>query len=421
MGKNKKYITVFEHQSIKIHQEYNGVKFDEKSFQALRKYYGDEGVPYFSLINNGICFNQYVGVIQVGEIMIEILPKADNNYEEKSYWREMLIDMLHVVGLFTIQAPSNSLLSLKSNTILNLYFELFITEVENLLHHGLIKKYRKNSGNTKALKGNLLFSKHIQQNVVHQERFYTQHTIYDKNHLLHCILYKTINLLKKINTNNLLENRISSLLLDFPEMPSIKITEATFEKIQYNQKTKIYKKAIDIAYLLLMRYHPDLSKGKNDVLALMFDMNKLWEKFIYVSLQKYKKQGFTIKSQNQKLFWKSKNFSSKMITDIVIYNNHESIVLDTKWKNIGNSKPSSQDLRQMYVYGEYYGAKRTMLVYPGKSENDEMGSFTPIKPNQNADKECGMIFIDVPNQENKMNIKTWQKEITDKVLYLLEL
>jgi 5-methylcytosine-specific restriction enzyme subunit McrC len=418
MGKNKKYITVFEHQSIKLNQEFNGVEFDKKSLQTLQKYYGNEGVPYFSLTNNGIRFNQFVGVIQVGEITIEVLPKADNNYEavdEKMYWREILIDMLHAVGLFTIQAPSNSLLSLKSNTILDLYFELFIAEVENLLHHGLIKKYRKNAGNTKALKGNLLFSKHIQQNIIHQERFYTCHTIYDKKHLLHCILYKAIILLKKINTNTLLENKIYSLLLDFPEMPSIKITEATFEKIQYNQKTKPYKKAIEIAHLLLMRYHPDLSKGKNDVLALMFDMNKLWEKFIYVSLQKYKKQGFTIKSQNQKPFWKSKNFSSAMKPDIVIYGDEKCIVLDTKWKNIGNYKPSSQDLRQMYVYSEYYEAKRSTLIYPGKVENDEMGSF------QNTDKECGMIFIQVPNQENKTNIKIWQKEIADRVLNLLEL
>lgn len=87
-------------------------------------------------------------------------------------------------------------------------------------------------------------------------------------------------------------------------MPPIKTDDAFFDKIQYSRKTELYKAAIDIAKLILLNYHPDVNKGNNDVLALMFDMNSLWEKFVFTSLRKNKPSNYTLKSQSVKQFWK---------------------------------------------------------------------------------------------------------------------
>ena len=187
-----KLIRVFEHQAIKLHQVIEGVTFDEASLKALQSYYGDNGVPYYSLINNGVKFNKFVGVIQVGNTVIEVLPKADKTTDgdakTKTYWQELLVKMLSAVRAFDIQSTSDSSLKLKSNSILDLYFSLFIKEVEYLLHSGLAKQYRKKEGNVTALKGSIQFAKHIQQNLMHQERFYVRHTTYDVEHKLHFIL-----------------------------------------------------------------------------------------------------------------------------------------------------------------------------------------------------------------------------------------
>ena len=138
--------------------------------------------------------------------------------------------------------------------------------MEYLFKKGLFKKYRKTQGNSLALKGNILFDKHIQQNIVHQERFYIKHTTYDKEHLLHQIILQTLQLLQTVNTNVSLNSRIGNLLLNFPEVKTITITEALFKKVIFNRKNKDYKEAIEIAKLLL-NYHPDLSNGQNNVLA----------------------------------------------------------------------------------------------------------------------------------------------------------
>jgi len=262
-------ITVYEHQTLHVNRA-----LSEQQLEALQSFYG-KGVPYFSLIHKGVRFCEYVGVLQVGSMTIEILPKVDKNVrsgeKERNKWRDVLIGMLRAVGGFKVDSPSNSSLRIRQNSILDLYFDLFLTELEKLLHQGLTRQYRQIKTNTTSLKGSLQFGKHLQQNLVHQERFYVRHTIYDNIHPLNQVLYKTLKLLNRIHTHPTLHSRIGALMLNFPEMPDIPVSEAFFERIIYTRKTEPYNKAISIARLLLLNFHPDVNKGQNHVLALLFN------------------------------------------------------------------------------------------------------------------------------------------------------
>ncbi|HNM05972.1 MAG TPA: hypothetical protein PKK05_23860, partial [Leptospiraceae bacterium] len=381
---------------------------------------GEKGVPYFSLINNGIRFHEYVGVIQIGDTVVEVLPKADSSFtsgNEKKEWRDVLIDMLLSVGIFDVYAPSSSSLRLKSNSILDLYFELFLKETEYLLHNGLVKKYRNKEGNSSALKGSLQFQKQIQKNLTNAANFYVKYTVYDTEHHLHSILYKTLKLLKQMNTSPALSGRIGSLLLNFPEMPDLNVNEKTFSRIVYDRKTKAYRKALEIARLLLLQYHPDLSSGRDNVLALMFDMNVLWERFVFVSLRNGLDEKFSVTAQKSKPFWKPEGgYFSSIRPDILIHKKNENkcIVLDTKWKILLSSNPSPEDLRQMSVYMEYFDAVKSALVYPGK-ESDVIGMFYGTGLGS-EEKECSVLQFSVPEKNPETNlIRTWQKEICRKV------
>ena len=407
MNKTKEHLTVFEHEAIRFDKGEKRITKDQ--FYALQKYFG-EGVPFYSLSYNGVKFNEFVGVIQVGTTLVEVLPKVDKADTTESNWRNILIGMLRAVGAFDIKTSSESNLKIKPNTILDLYFEMFVKEVEYLLHNGLIKQYRMKEDNVNSLKGSLQFSKHLQQNLTHHERFYIRHSVYDVEHKLHLILYKTIRLLKQINTNIGLKSRIGALMLLYPEMPDLNVTEATFDNIAFTRKNQSYKKAIDISKLLLLQFHPDISRGRNNVLALMFDMNKLWERFVYVSLCKNKSSSTTITAQYSKFFWKpEKGNRSKMRPDIVINKDKSNcVVLDTKWKNLACHNPSSNDLRQLYVYHEYYGAMQVALIYPGTVSSKSSGTYLDPKTSNPIDKECSVISLSV-----EPNVKQWQKNISE--------
>ncbi|OYU56718.1 MAG: restriction endonuclease [Chitinophagaceae bacterium BSSC1] len=405
-NKESHIISVFEHESLYVHKG-EKIRLTDDQLKSLQTFYKEKDFPYYTLVHKGIRFCEYVGVLQVGNLTIEILPKADNNGLD--HWRKMLIGMLRSVNSFNIHSPTNSDVLLKANSILDLYFELFINETESILHKGLIKKYRKIEGNQNSLKGKIVFTKQILSNISHQERFFVSYSIYDKEHPLNKVLYKVLKLLKLINRNQNLKSRINALLLNFPELPNIVTDESFFNRISYSRKTEPYKKAIEISRLLLINYHPDISKGNNNVLALMFDMNSLWEGFVLASIKRFNTQNIVIHSQKHKLFWqKSGGYAKRMIPDIVLTNvSGKTVVVDTKWKNIGEYNPSDADLRQMYTYSKFHDNANTILLYPGNETKYFSGSFYDENLNNViSNTECGILKIAVSK-----NIKEWQKLI----------
>jgi 5-methylcytosine-specific restriction enzyme subunit McrC len=398
-------IVVYEHSILPLKKE-------DSLFAALQKYYGN-GCPYFELIHKGVKFTEFVGVIQIGKQVIEVLPKADRNNESNpDVWRRMLIDMLRSVHKLQAASTSNSRLRLKSNHILDLYFEQFVIEVEKLLHAGLIKSYRQVESNLLALRGKLKFAQHINLNLIHQERFYVRHNTYDKVNVLHQVLYKTLIIIKRINTNKDLTSRIGNLLIQFPQMPDLKIDLNLFGKIRYNRKNNAYQKSIEIAKMIILKYHPDLSTGKNNVLALMFNMNVLWEEFILEILKKSPIFKYGISGQASKNFWQpSSGCLSRIKPDIWIkLPNGENVILDTKWKNLNGYNPSAEDLRQMFVYHEYFNAKKVALIYPGDSRYDSHGRFYMTSGIETGHKQCSVLLL-----SPEKDIKQWQKNIATSI------
>ncbi|WP_430972621.1 McrC family protein [Sunxiuqinia rutila] len=377
--------------------------------EALQRYHGKKGNCYFSLIHKGVKFNQHVGVIQVGNLTIEVLPKTDGG--NQNYWREILIGMLRSVGTLKVGQAGTSHLKIRSNSILDLCFELFITELESLLHQGLTKQYRRIEENSTSLKGKLKFAQQLNYNLIHKERFFVNHQTYDGNHIYNQILFAALELTRSICNAPLLSSRIGAVNLAFPSVDKIKVKELTFSRLKFDRKSESYQQAIDIARMLLLNYHPDISSGNCNVLALMFDMNVLWESFILSSLKRYAINGTLALGKVRKSFWKPENGSKASIEpDIVLKKGDQTIIFDTKWKIIKNNRPSDDDLKQMYVYTNYYQSIHTALVYPATGNSSIRGNFYH-ELNGKLDKPCSIIRIPLPDETNQ--IRQWQREISN--------
>jgi len=383
----------FEHASYNIlNIGREGKLLPEELFKALKSYAGDKELPWYTLTANGVRFHQFVGALQIGKYCIEVLPKIDRHQNNEVSAQKVLIEMLKQSGYITVKTPTESNLKLKQNFILETYVQMFLDETWQIIHKGLIKFYHNEEGNNYSLKGNLVFNKHINKNNTHAERFYVRFNTYDREHPLNRVLYKTLLLISNLSVNQEAIASSKAQLDLLPELNDIKVSDEFFKKINYNRKTEAYRKAINIARLLLLNYHPDLSYGKNNVLALMFDMNDVWESWVTRRLAVVSKKldkGLFIRAQAKKIFWTGITGERvKQKPDIVIEENENPIfIIDTKWKII-DRRPSEDDIRQMFAYNRLFGTSIAFLAYPGELRHIH-GEF--YDPEENG--ECGLSFI----------------------------
>lgn len=392
-------IQLFEYQPVTYKGKHAHSDFQKEHLHAFESYFQqNEQTPYFELIPLGVRFKSYVGVIQIGNLVIEVLPKADRQKQSKANkntWQDILLDMLRTCHLLRAKKSSQANLKLKRNSILELYFVLYLEELEALIKKGLIKKYHQHQSQQKTLKGCLIFSEQIRQNLVHKERFFVRHQTYDKEHLLHQILHEALLLIQNLDGGRHLKDRIGRLVLNFPDLKSLKVKPQHFESIPNNRKHAPYERALEIAKLLLLNFRPDLKAGKQNMIALMFDMNQLWEEYIYRVLKRELSSDWLIEGQSRQRFWEKKQIRP----DIVLKHKKSGkiYVIDTKWKIPEKQKPSDNDLKQMFAYNHYWNCTHSLLLYPAEQESKFQGSYSKqiFIDDQLRDHYCSMGFLDL--------------------------
>ncbi|MEM9991857.1 MAG: restriction endonuclease, partial [Bacteroidota bacterium] len=352
-------IQVYEFQKIYIHDVFGDTRFTPKDHAALAAFAKQHQQQYYQLIHRGIRFLNYVGALQLGNLLIEILPKTDKA-SGLDTWRNSLIDMLNYCQLLKVDQVFKAHLQHRPYSILDIYYSLFIEEVEKLLKIGLQKSYSSVQQNTNSIRGQLLFHRQIQENYIHKERFYTQFQKYQYDNPANQIIVAALHLLARLPLAADLSSRLRTIQAYFPKVQHKTITEKDFHRLQLHRTATHYQPAVNIAELLLRCFRPGLQAGDRPLIALLFNMNTLFEEYVFRQLQTLKHLGLQVLRQQSKPFWNRRSVRP----DILLKMNGQQVVIDTKWKLLSNARASMRDLQQAFVYAQYFKASSVMLLYP---------------------------------------------------------
>lgn len=363
-------ITVFEHQRLVVGEAYgkDGVCFNEEHFNALVRYNEQHESRFFTVEHRKIKFTQHVGVIAVRGLTIEVLPKADGEGDEAK-WQRSLIDMLKVAHGLPLHEAGHARLALRRTSVLEYFLRLFVEEVQRLVRQGLVKRYHGRAGVKNALKGRLDLPKHIAGSIVHKERFHVVHQVYDTDHLLHAILKKALAVVEDVTRDPITMGLAQDVGWAFESVQERRITGKVFDRLVLDRKTGGYADALQLARLILLNYAPDIRGGREHILSLLFDMNRLFEVVVLKLLQRAANTHpeVSVTGQNIREFWNGQRIRPDIM---VSRDGRPELIIDTKWKLPKDGRPADADLKQMYAYNLQFGAVRSILLYPGHERHD---------------------------------------------------
>lgn len=345
---------------------------------------------------NKIKIINYVGIISVGNLVIEILPKISlTNDEVKD--REMLIFMLSKCKKLSVDINEIIRTNVINNTLLDILSKVYVDKLLKELQKGLYFEYVYQENSLNKIKGKVMLTQNIKKNAMNKSRVYCKYDEFTENNMFNGILKKATDYLVGLVRDNRIRNEINIIRNILGDVDDIFISQDTLMNFKINRKNERFKESFTLAKLILLNSSMDKSVGKDNGFSILFEMNYLYEEYIGILIKEVLEDTIiTVNTQEKSKYLLINAINNRnevaLKPDIVIYESHDAkVIIDTKWKAaaIENREVYSQsDIYQMYAYiTTYQSCGKCILLYP-KINKDYNHSVWKL--NNNFDKR---IFI----------------------------
>jgi 5-methylcytosine-specific restriction enzyme subunit McrC len=340
----------------------------------------------------------YVGVIQTQNISIEILPKIFDGNDIQST-RDIFISMLKVVlNINEIQINKADIGTAKNKNIFEMFIALFINSVDSLIKKGIKSDYLIQEKNSNFLKGKLKINEQLKQNYIHKERFFVQFDEYLQDRAENRLLKSTIKLLIQKTKNYENKKALRTQLFIFDNVQTSKNIDKDIVKINLYRGMEYYEVPLKFAKLFLKDKSFTSLSGKDNVFALLFPMQKLFEEYLAIVLNNSKQDleidKVLINGGKNEYFLSGNN--ARLEPDYLLkMKNKKDIIVDAKWK-IVDEILSSNDIYQIFAYLNFYDCSNIayLLVPQIDNSKDEL-SFDYQQLIDTSDKKLKVMFINL--------------------------
>lgn len=321
----------------------------------------------------------FVGVMRSPNgFQLEVLPKLGRAIEGGPLEaRRLLIDMLKCFpGFRHIRTDSAHLLAARM-PLLEVFIAEFLAAVEHVVKRGLRRDYVAEQSNLFALRGKLLVSEQLRQNLQRPDRFFTDHDEFSpnrpENRLLHAALRKVLG----VTVSELNQRLARELVFVFAEVPPSTKVREDLQRVRFDRGMSHYSDAVAWARLILQEESPLTGAGANYAPSLLFPMEALFEAFVAKHLAQQLQQPLVLKTQARlhHLVRHQGDDWFRLKPDLLVRDGaSERLVLDTKWKLIDGRKANrtdkyglaQADFYQLQAYGQSYLQAKgdVVLIYP---------------------------------------------------------
>lgn len=330
---------------------------------------------------NTLVAQNYVGVIRLESIQVEVLPKV---HAQESQVRRNLIEM--VAGTLKLQLLGGVAgeMERSSHSVLDALIRLYCERLWKAVHQGLVKRYETQEQNLAVLRGRLNISQQLRHNVARLDRLHCSFDEFTPDIELNRVLKLSLRVLHRLVKTERTARSIAELLMCFDEVTDVPASSLRWERVVTDRLSESYVPLIRMAKMFIEGYTPDLVSGRSDGFAVLFDMNELFEEYVGRKIQRLPSLPGVrtlLQSPVRNLAKQGSKDCFKLRPDIVVLDGQTPLViLDTKWKRLkpaaSHDGLSPADIYQMYAYAQRYAVRNVILLYP---HHPELGTWKPLR------------------------------------------
>lgn len=330
---------------------------------------------------------QWVGVVQVPGVQIEILPKIDAPTEAEAdaegvgvrrQARRNLLYMLSITGDVPVRSRDVARLATRQAPLSETLSGIFAHQLRQELLRGPERAYQEHEANLRSFRGKLLVARQTLENAAHRERFYCRFDEFSDDTLMNRIFRASCRVLLEVTRTPATQDMLRQCMLLLDGVADATIQEADFRRISLNRQNERFEDLLRFCGLLLAGRTPTVQAGGTRTFSLLFDMNRVFEGFVAAFLSRHVAPRFdTVRvfpqARRRKLHLMRSGGTGvlRLEPDVLVVGPEEErrLVIDTKWKLLssggrGRGGVAEADLYQLYAYTRRYGCKRSILLYP---------------------------------------------------------
>ena len=324
----------------------------------------------------------WVGVVQLGEIRINVIPKLAGEHVGLVRLLEWLAGLDELTDL-----QSDPRVDLDGTHLLDLVALLLVREVERVLRRGLRSDYVVHEEALGVLRGRLLFERQLRTRHGRFDRLECRFDersadIFD-NRLLLAAVERCATRAGSVTTRRR-ATRVRARLAEACDAHDVALPRRS---IDYSRLNTYYRQAHELAWIVL-----EGTQGLDDLyisgdtrsFAFLLDMNRLFERFVERVLQRavgvhgvrvllQHRSGSVVRRADT-----GRDYS-QLIPDVLLSADDPAATwpIDTKYKRYSQRRIDRSDIAQVFLYATSLGVQHdarpphALIVYPAESQELE--------------------------------------------------
>lgn len=361
---------------------------------------------------HGIKANSWVGVIKYKKTHFQILPKLICDNENKECILKNLIYMLSYTKNLDIKTNEDAKLSAERNP----FIEILIREYAKSLFDCLIrltpKQYTREEDNLKFIKGKMKFSENIRYNCTNQAKFYCEYDKFSEDNILNQLFLFVSTCLYNISNNSYNKKTLKFIINYYSDITFVRFDKFKVRKIKLTRNQELFKKSFNLAKMFVEQTSVDLSKNRFENITLVWDMNALFEEFVFEIMKKSCPDWILTAQKGKKLLKGTENKKRNTFVDIFAQKEDQKLIIDTKYKKfVDENSFSNADVFQVSTYCLLHNTNNAILLYPQWENNKKPNIEDYYLNNGNNNYKISFKTINLKYDNLKNNIDKIKQEI----------